>query len=109
VRGAAGAQVRLTPGELLDDKGLVSQRSSGGPTYFTYVLKGAGDETWHPSSLIMGFAMYRLRVTPKWWTCRGNSYRRRCRAPGEISTSSTLFNRIHKLIDARRTQQSAKP
>ena len=31
VSGPAGSEVRLTPGELLDAKGLVSQRSSGSP------------------------------------------------------------------------------
>jgi len=48
VRGKAGDQVRLTPGELLDGKGFVTQRSSGGPEYFTYTLKGGGPEIWHP-------------------------------------------------------------
>ena len=38
-RGRAGANSR--PDELLDAKGLVTQRSSGGPTYFSYMLKGA--------------------------------------------------------------------
>ncbi|HVX65282.1 MAG TPA: family 78 glycoside hydrolase catalytic domain, partial [Bryobacteraceae bacterium] len=42
VSGAAGAAVRMTPGELLDDAGLVNQHSSGSPTYFTYTLAGAG-------------------------------------------------------------------
>ena len=55
VEGPAGTQVKLTPGELLDDHGLVSQRSSGGPVWFSYILKGNGVETWHPRFSYYGF------------------------------------------------------
>src|SRR5208283_1796412 len=34
LRGPTGATVKLTPGELLDENGLVEQRGSGGPVYF---------------------------------------------------------------------------
>jgi alpha-L-rhamnosidase len=41
LRGAAGAVVRMTPGELLTRTGNVSQGSSGGgPSYWTFTLKG---------------------------------------------------------------------
>ncbi len=42
VSGARGSVVKLTPGELLNAEGLVSQRSSGGPQWFGYKLKGSG-------------------------------------------------------------------
>ena len=55
VEGKAGATVRLTPGELLATNGTVSQRSSGGPMWFAYTLKGGGLETWHPRFSYYGF------------------------------------------------------
>ncbi len=55
VSGTAGANVRLTCGELLDAAGLVSQVSSGGPNYFTYTLAGSGRKTWSPRFSYYGF------------------------------------------------------
>ena len=54
VKGPIGARVRMTPGELLEGDGLVSQRSSGGPSYYTYTLKGTGTETWIPRFFYYG-------------------------------------------------------
>ncbi len=55
VSGPAGAMVKLIPGELLDGDGLVTQRSSGRPQWFSYTLRGAGVETWHPRFSYYGF------------------------------------------------------
>lgn len=55
VRGSAGATVKMIPGELLADTGLVSQRSSGGPVSFSYTLRGDGEETWSPRFSYYGF------------------------------------------------------
>ena len=54
VKGPAGASLRLTPGELLDESGFVSQLSSGGAAYYTYTLKGEGVETWMPRFFYYG-------------------------------------------------------
>jgi hypothetical protein len=48
VSGRAGAVVRLTPAEVLRPDGTVSQEPSGGPTFYTYTLRGGGGETWAP-------------------------------------------------------------
>jgi len=53
--GPPGAVVKLTPGELLNPDGTVSQRSSGRPQWFSYTLRGAGIETWHPRFSDYGF------------------------------------------------------
>jgi alpha-L-rhamnosidase len=55
VMGAAGAAVRLTPGENLGAAGTVSQASMGGPIWFTYTLRGGAIETWHPRFAYTGF------------------------------------------------------
>jgi alpha-L-rhamnosidase len=59
VRGPAGSRVKLLPGELLDQAGLVTQRSAnarpGNEVSFSYTLKGSGDETWRPRFSYYGF------------------------------------------------------
>ncbi|WP_051691583.1 family 78 glycoside hydrolase catalytic domain [Pedobacter borealis] len=46
VRGKKGDTVRITPAELLKADGSVTQKNIGSPSYFTYILKGGGLETW---------------------------------------------------------------
>ena len=52
VRGAAGAEVVLSPSETLGADGLIAPRSIGArpglPVYYRYTLRGGGDETWRP-------------------------------------------------------------
>ncbi|MGH9518933.1 MAG: family 78 glycoside hydrolase catalytic domain, partial [Terriglobales bacterium] len=59
VRGAAGRRVRLLPGELLDERGLVTQRSANArpddAVYFDYTLAGEGIERWRPRFSYYGF------------------------------------------------------
>ena len=40
VQGRAGQQIKITPGETLTEEGLVSQKQTGRPHYYTYTLKG---------------------------------------------------------------------
>jgi hypothetical protein len=100
VRGTGGSQVRLTPGELLDEKGFVTQRSSGGPTYFTYTLKGGGTETWHPRFSYYGFRYAHVEGDAEVLDLEGQFLYSSAPQAGEFSCSNPLFNRIHKLIDA---------
>jgi hypothetical protein len=58
VTGPAGATVRLTPGEVLNGDGSVSQQPSGGPAYYSYTLKGGGPETWSPRFSYYGCRYY---------------------------------------------------
>lgn len=48
VRGKRGQQIRLTVGETLRADGMVSQKQTGRPHYYTYTLRGDSVETWHP-------------------------------------------------------------
>lgn len=109
VSGAAGATVRLIPGELLDSSGLVTQRSSGGPAYFSYTLKGTGDESWHPRFSYYGFRYVQVEGAssdadasgkPVVHELEGQFVHSSAPAVGTFSTSDELFNRIHGLIDA---------
>jgi alpha-L-rhamnosidase len=102
VSGAAGGQVKLTPGELLDADGLVTQRSSGGPEYFTYTLKGAGTEVWSPRFSYYGFRYVQVETTgaPTIRGLTGQFVHLDAPRIGSFSCSSELLNRIHALIDA---------
>ncbi len=55
VAGPAGRTVRLTPGELVNPDGTVTQASSGGPMWFEYTLRGSGIEVWSPRFTYYGF------------------------------------------------------
>ena len=110
VSGKSGAAVRFTPGELLDASGLVTQRSSGGPTYFTYTLKGAGRESWSPRFTYTGFRYVQvegaapdatpLAGVPVLHQLEGQFVHLDASRIGRFSCSKELFNRIHALIDA---------
>ena len=106
VSGRAGAMVKLIPGELLDKDGLVSQRSSGSPQWFSYTLRGKGVETWHPRFSYYGFRYVQVesgsggvensgaRVV----ALRGEAVHSSSPQVGEFSSSDDLLNRIHMLI-----------
>ncbi len=55
VKGRRGQVIRFTPGELLGEDSLVTQQATGAPYYFTYTLKGEGEETWSPKFTYYGF------------------------------------------------------
>ena len=65
VSGPAGATVRMTPGELLDEPVWPSQRSSGGPAWFTYTLQGEGTETWSPRFFYYGFRYVQVEAAAR--------------------------------------------
>jgi hypothetical protein len=102
VRGTVGAALKMIPGELLDANGLVSQRSSGGPQWFSYTLKGSGEETWSPRFSYYGFRYVQVEPSGDGALVAIEGRFVHAAAPqiGEFSCSNDLFNRIHKLIDA---------
>lgn len=55
VNGQRGDTIRLTVGESLNDDGSVSQKQTGSKHYYEYILKGDGDEHWHPRFSYYGY------------------------------------------------------
>ncbi len=108
VSGPAGSQVKLTPGELLDKDGQVSQRSSGRPQWFSYTLRGAGVEKWHPRFSYYGFRYVQVesgdpgqtstKGRARVLTLRGEAIHSSSEAIGNFSSSDELLNRIHAMI-----------
>ncbi len=109
ISGAAGQTVKLIPGELLDDAGRVTQRSSGGPMYFSYTLRGNGDETWHSRFTYYGFRFVQVEGArsgegrddrPVIKSLEGQFTHSSAPVAGKFSSSNHLFDQIHELIDA---------
>jgi hypothetical protein len=110
VRGPEGATVRLITGELLDDKGLVSQRSSGGPVWFSYTLNGDGQEVWEPRFSYSGFRYVQIERMPPEGEAAENSQLARVEklegrflypatdVTGMFECSNPDVNRVHALI-----------
>jgi hypothetical protein len=115
VSGPAGTVIKLRPGELLDDKGLVTQRSSGSPVWYSYTLSGHGEEKWHPAFSYYGFRYVQMsggipeRDKPTTapadqsaaivHSLAGEFVHADMAAAGEFSCSSDTLNRIHLLIN----------
>lgn len=110
VRGKKGDTIRITPAELLKADGTVTQKNMGGPSYFTYILKGDGLETWQPKFFYTGFRY--LQVKGAVPTGKENNstkaviedlkalhVRNAAEKVGEFSSSNSLFNKTFSLID----------
>jgi hypothetical protein len=104
VSGQAGAVVKLIPGELLDRDGLAWQRSSGGPQWFSYTLRGRGVETWHPQFSYYGFRYVQVEsgaggpADARVLALRGEAVHSSSPQVGAFVSSDDLLNRIHNLI-----------
>lgn len=110
VSGPAGSTVKFVPGELLDDSGLVSQRSSGGPMWFSYTLKGNGNETWRPRFSYYGFRYVQVEGAvpenektaapeqPRLHTMKGQFLYPTAGTSGRFACSNPDVNRVHDLI-----------
>ncbi len=110
VTGHAGAVVKMIPGELLNQDGLVWQRSSGGPQWFSYTLRGAGVETWHPRFSYYGFRYVQVgggatdaageaaEDSARVLSLRGEAVHSSSQQTGDFASSNELLNRIHMLI-----------
>jgi alpha-L-rhamnosidase len=107
VEGQAGSSVKLIPGELLDDAGLVSQRTFHGPVWFTYTLDGQGVERWHPRFTYSGFRYVQVETAsakgsetvPRVVELTGAFVHSSAQETGTFSTDNDLFRRVHTLID----------
>jgi Glycogen debranching enzyme len=100
VAGESGQSIKIIPGEILDENGLVSQRPSGGPSFFNYILKGGGTESWQPRFTYYGFRYLQVEGDVQVIKAiKGLHTRHSARTVGSFSCSNQLFNSIFKLID----------
>ncbi|MCX2484401.1 family 78 glycoside hydrolase catalytic domain [Pedobacter sp. MR2016-24] len=110
VSGKKGDTVRIIPAELLKSDGSVTQKNIGGPSYFTYILKGGGTETWSPRFTYTGFRYLQVKGAvpsgkahtsgqPLITSLKGLHIRNAAAKVGSFSSSNTLFNKTYDLID----------
>jgi alpha-L-rhamnosidase len=110
VKGKRGQEVRFTPGELLDDDSLVTQKATGDPCYFKYILKGNDEETWMPHFTYYGFRYVRVDgAVPAGHSNPGKlpviseiellHTRNSSPSAGSFRCSNELFNSIYNLIE----------
>ncbi len=112
VRGLAGSTVTLLPGELLAADGTVSQHSTdagpGRAVLYQYTLRGdAAPESWHPRFTYHSFRYVQVTAAPAALDAKlpevlsvaGDFVHARAPVVGTFTSSDTLFNQIHTLID----------
>ncbi|HEU5442794.1 MAG TPA: family 78 glycoside hydrolase catalytic domain, partial [Steroidobacteraceae bacterium] len=109
VRGIAGRRVRLLPGELLDERGLVTQRSANArpdeAIFFDYTLAGNGIEHWRPRFSYYGFRYVQVEGAappglgePELLDLRGEFLHADLPPAGTLATGNPLLDRTHGLI-----------
>jgi alpha-L-rhamnosidase len=107
VSGNKGDMVKIIPAELINEDGSANQKGSGGSSYFTYILKGEGIETWQPRFSYYGFrylqvhciAKDSLQKQPEVISIEGLHIRNAAKTVGEFSSSNSLFNKTNDLIN----------
>lgn len=107
VNGRKGDTVRIYPAELVNEDGSANQRATGSPAYFTYILKGRGDESWQPRFTYTGFRYLEIRSIrpgdttsfPSLLSVKGLHIRNATGFTGSFVCSNDLFNRTYTLID----------
>jgi len=108
LNGTKGQTVKFSPGECLKEDGTVSQRGSGSPYYFKYIMKGEGSESWKPRFSYVGFRYVQVEgarpnsVEAQFPVLEKiQSLHTRNSAPqvGKFDCSNGLFNRIFDLIN----------
>lgn len=108
VKGKKGQTVKLIPAELLNVGKLSNQKATGSPYYFSYTLKGDGEETWRPRFTYYGFRYVQVEGAapdtaanaelPKITSMNFLHTRNAAPVTGTFECSNDLFNRIHTLI-----------
>lgn len=107
VKGNKGDTVKIFCAELLNADGTANQRATGAPSYFSYILKGQGDESWQPRFSYTGFRYMQVHCIPKDSSMsppvikniEGLHIRNAANTTGSFVSSNDLFNRTNTLID----------
>ena len=107
VSGNKGDTVKIFCAELLNADGTANQRATGSPSYFTYILKGVGDESWQPMFSYTGFRYMQVHCIPKdslksppvIKDIKGLHIRNAMNTAGSFASSNELFNKTNTLID----------
>ena len=109
VSGKKGDSISIFVGESVTSDGVVNQRQTGRPHFYSYILKGTGDETWHPRFSYYGFKYIQVEGA----VLKGDKNPRKLTVLKDIKScfvynsapqissfecSNELFNKTHTLI-----------
>ena len=102
VRGERGNVITLRFAEVLGEDGLVNQENlRTAAATDTYILKGAGEETWEPRFTYHGFRYVQVEGWPGTPTCEDleiGVVRSDVASAGEFRCSDALLNRIQRTV-----------
>jgi alpha-L-rhamnosidase len=110
LQGKKGDTVKIITGELIKEDGSVNQKATGSPSYYLYILKGEGTETWQPQFTYYGYRYVQVERSvpanaanpqqlPVLVSVEGLHTRNAAKRAGHFSSSNELFNKTDKLID----------
>ena len=110
VRGKRGQKVTLIVAEALTEEGACNQRQTGRQHYYEYILKGEGDETWHPRFSYYGFryiqvegAVLKGQKNPQKLPVLKNIQScfvyNSAKKVSTFESSNRIFNAAHRLIE----------
>ena len=102
VSGPRGAQVQLRFAELLYDTGMINRENiRGAKARDIYILRGDGEEDYHPRFTYHGFRYVEVTGypgTPSLDSLRGHVVHTAVKTTGSFVASKPLLNQIHKII-----------
>ena len=110
VRGKRGQKVTLIVAEALTEEGACNQRQTGRQHYYEYILKGEGDEIWHPRFSYYGFryiqvegAVLKGQKNPQKLPVLKNIQScfvyNSAKKVSTFESSNRIFNAAHRLIE----------
>ncbi|NOU96882.1 Bacterial alpha-L-rhamnosidase [Paenibacillus sp. LMG 31456] len=112
VIGPKGAQITLSPGELLKDNGYVNQKWTGSPYRFNYITSGSGLEVWSPRFSYYGFRYVQIEGaipakanenptedSPILVRIEGQMIYPDTKSTGSFESSDSILNRTHEIIN----------
>ncbi len=102
VHGPRGTEVHLRFAELLYDDGTINRENLGlAKSRDIYILRGEGEETFHPRFTYHGFRYVEVTGfpgTPSLDSLRGRVVHTAVESTGSFMASKPILNQIHKII-----------
>lgn len=96
-----GIKIEMWPGENKTAGNLIDQGSAGGPRWDSYIIKGTGDESFHPRFVYHGFRYIEVKNFPGVPTVdhfRGYIAHTDNEKNGSFEASSDTLNQINTLV-----------
>ncbi len=106
--GMKDKAVRFYPAEILNEEGRVTQKGSGSPYYYEYILAGKKEESFEAKFSYYGFRYAEARGVnargnradlPQVTLVRSQHVRNSANQVGTFHSSNELFNQIYSLIN----------